>query len=42
MIIAEGSLFIFPGWLFHGVESNESNEDRIYMAFNLKIEKFID
>ena len=40
--IAEGSLFIFPGWLFHGVESNESDEDRISMAFNLKIESFIN
>ena len=38
--ISEGSLFIFPGWLFHGVESNNSDEDRISMAFNINIENF--
>ena len=38
--ISEGLLFIFPGWLFHGVESNENEEDRISMAFNLKIDDF--
>ena len=38
--INEGMIFIFPGWLFHGVESNQNEEDRISMAFNLNIENF--
>jgi len=38
--VAESSLFIFPGWLFHGVEANNSDEDRISMAFNIDIESF--
>ena len=38
--ITEGALFVFPGWLFHGVEANNSDEDRISMAFNLQINNF--
>ena len=30
----EGQLFVFPHWLEHGVETNESDELRISIAFN--------
>jgi len=26
---------VFPGWLEHGVEENQSDEDRISIAFNV-------
>ncbi len=29
-----GKIYIFPAWLQHGVEPNESQEDRITVAFN--------
>ena len=38
--IFEGMIFVFPGWLFHGVESNQSENDRISMAFNLNVDFF--
>jgi uncharacterized protein (TIGR02466 family) len=31
----EGRMYIFPSWLEHGVESNESDQDRISIAFNV-------
>jgi len=31
----EGTMILFPSDLLHGVEPNESNEDRISIAFNL-------
>lgn len=30
-----GKMIMFPSWLQHQVESNESNEDRISIAFNV-------
>jgi uncharacterized protein (TIGR02466 family) len=33
----EGTIIIFPPDLLHGVEPNESDEDRISIAFNLNI-----
>jgi hypothetical protein len=30
-----GSAIIFPGWLEHWVEENESGSDSVYIAFNL-------
>jgi uncharacterized protein (TIGR02466 family) len=33
----EGDLIMFPSWLRHYVEPNNSNEDRISIAFNLEI-----
>lgn len=33
-----GSLMFFPANLMHCVEANESNEERVSIAFNLKIE----
>lgn len=30
----EGRMYIFPGWLEHGVESNQSGQDRVSIAFN--------
>lgn len=34
----EGKLLIFPGWLMHYVENNQSSKDRISLAFNIMIE----
>lgn len=31
----EGRLYVFPGWLEHGVEENQSDEDRIGISFNV-------
>ena len=31
----EGRMYIFPGWLEHGVEINESDQDRVSVAFNV-------
>lgn len=33
----EGQLIIFPSWLSHSVEKNESDSDRISIAFNASI-----
>ena len=35
IVPAEGKLIMFPGWLQHQVESNESNSTRISIAFNI-------
>jgi uncharacterized protein (TIGR02466 family) len=32
-----GKLIMFPGWLPHGVERNESDENRISISFNIKL-----
>lgn len=32
-----GKLVMFPGWLPHGVERNELDEDRISISFNVKL-----
>jgi len=34
----EGTLVMFPSHLMHSVESNESDEDRISIAFNLQLQ----
>ncbi len=31
----EGRLYVFPGWLEHGVEENKSDRDRISISFNV-------
>lgn len=31
----EGRLYVFPGWLEHGVEENRSDRDRISISFNV-------
>lgn len=31
----EGRMYVFPGWLEHGVETNDSDSDRISVAFNV-------
>ena len=33
----EGSVLIFPSWLFHSVDPNRSNYDRISISFNIDI-----
>ncbi|MEX0964263.1 MAG: TIGR02466 family protein [Pseudohongiellaceae bacterium] len=35
MRVEEGRMYVFPGWLEHGVEINESNEDRVSISFNV-------
>tara|TARA_B100000700_G_C14854011_1_gene765386 strand:- start:64 stop:672 length:609 start_codon:yes stop_codon:yes gene_type:complete len=32
----ENRLYIFPSWLPHGVEENQTDEERISIAFNMK------
>ena len=31
----EGTMFLFPSWLLHGVETNMSEETRISVSFNI-------
>jgi len=33
--VRAGSMVIFPAWLPHSTEVNESSEDRIVVSFNL-------
>ena len=33
----EGSILIFPSWLFHSVYPNRSDDDRISVSFNIQI-----
>lgn len=33
----EKHLIMFPGWMFHSVDKNESDEPRISIAFNIKL-----
>lgn len=33
----EGSLLFFPAWMEHGVEVNESDEERLSIAFNVAL-----
>mgnify|MGYP001189900830 FL=1 len=37
-----GSLIIFPGWLYHGVDKIESNIKRCSISFNVEFNKFVD
>lgn len=32
----EGRMYVFPGWLEHGVEVNESDQDRVSISFNVR------
>ncbi|MEZ5489828.1 MAG: TIGR02466 family protein [Gammaproteobacteria bacterium] len=31
----EGRMYVFPGWMEHGVEENKSDQDRVSIAFNV-------
>ena len=31
----EGRLYVFPGWLEHGVEENRSDRGRVSISFNV-------
>ena len=33
----EGRMYVFPSWLEHGVETNQSDSDRISISFNVLI-----
>ncbi len=32
----EGRIYVFPGWIEHGVEINESDQDRVSISFNVR------
>ena len=36
MLPEEGRMYIFPGWLEHGVDTNQSEEDRVSISFNVR------
>jgi hypothetical protein len=31
----EGRMYVFPGWLEHGVDENLSNRNRVSISFNV-------
>ena len=35
----EGKLILFPGWLKHGVSTNDTDDDRISLSFNIIFER---
>jgi uncharacterized protein (TIGR02466 family) len=35
----EGKIVLFPGWLEHGVKTNDSSEERISISFNINFER---
>ncbi len=37
MEASEGTMYVFPSWLDHGVEPNGSDEDRVSIAFNVAV-----
>jgi len=37
LITKENDVLFFPGWLYHKVEKNNSNQDRIVMTYNIQI-----
>ena len=39
---AEGMLLVFPSWFQHEVESNQSDEERISVSFNVMLEGGLD
>ena len=38
MIPEEGYLFVFPGWIIHGVRANTVDEKRVSVSFNLDVQ----
>lgn len=36
---SEGMFILFPGWLYHGVRSNDTDNNRISISFNIKLTK---
>ena len=35
----QGLFILFPGWLYHGVRSNDTEDERISISFNIQLEK---
>ena len=35
----QGDILLFPGWLNHGVETNDTDEDRCSISFNISFER---
>lgn len=40
--VTPGTLVIFPSWLRHSVDPNNSDESRISLAFNLMFENYVE
>ena len=40
MPVAEGDLVMFPGWLDHEVPINQSDADRVSIAFNVMFRNY--
>lgn len=36
----EGKMIIFPSWLNHGLETNLSDEELVYISFNIQYDLF--
>ena len=36
---SQGDILLFPGWIDHGVQTNETDSDRISVSFNIKFRK---
>ena len=34
----EGDLLLFPGWLDHGVQTNDTDDERVSVSFNIRFE----
>ena len=34
----EGELILFPGWLDHGVQTNDTDDERVSVSFNIRFE----
>tara|TARA_B100000287_G_scaffold217424_1_gene205064 strand:- start:4884 stop:5474 length:591 start_codon:yes stop_codon:yes gene_type:complete len=34
----EGELLLFPGWLDHGVQTNDTDDERVSVSFNIRFE----
>ena len=36
---SEGDILLFPGWMDHGVETNNTDDDRISLSFNISFRR---
>jgi uncharacterized protein (TIGR02466 family) len=40
--VANGTLLMFPSWLEHSVDANDSEEERISVSFNVMFSRFAE
>jgi uncharacterized protein (TIGR02466 family) len=40
--VKTGTLLVFPSWLQHSVDANESNEERVSVSFNIMFSSFTE